>query len=127
MRALLRAGSSTALLLAMMVLASLVLWLGVPVGCLYIASQVQVATDSLGLALLAGAGGVAASIALIVWLLGWLSHLHVEAQAARGRESHGQVALEAVMAISAGIALVAFVIWFLFLSGSSPIPITNPE
>lgn len=111
----------------MMVLASLVLWLGVPVGWLYVASQVQVATDSLGLALLAAAGGVAASIALIVWLLGWLSRMHVEAQAARGRESHGQVALEAIMAISAGIALVSFVIWFLFLAGSSPIPITNPE
>ena len=107
-----------------MVAASAVLWVGVPVGWLWVGSQIQAATDSLGLALLAMATGVAASIAALLRLLGWLNVEYAHARERRGLESYGNVALEGVMAVSAGLALVSFCIWFFLFSGSSPVPIT---
>ena len=51
MRDLLRAGASGVLVLLMMLGAGLVLLVGVPLGWLYIGSQVQGASDSVGLAI----------------------------------------------------------------------------
>jgi hypothetical protein len=106
-----------------MVLASAVLWAGVPFGWLWVGSQIQAATDSLGLALLAMAAGVGASIALLLRLLGWLNLQYAHARERRGLESYGNVALEGVMAVSAGLALISFCIWFFLFSGSSPVPL----
>lgn len=126
MRALWQAGSSALLLVVMMFVASLVLWVGVPLLWLYVGSLVQTATDSIAAALGVMALGVVASILVIVSTLGWLSRKHEDVQEARGRESYGQVALEAVLAISAAVAVVGFAIWFFGFSGSSPIPVGNP-
>ena len=106
-----------------MVVASAVLWVGVPFAWLWVGSQVQAATDSLGLALLAMGAGVAASIAALMWLLGWLNLQYAHARERRGLESHGNVPLEGVMVTSAGLALVSFCIWFFLFSGSSPVPV----
>ena len=106
-----------------MVAASAVLWVGVPFGWLWVGSQVQGATGSLGLALLAMALGVAASIFVLVRLLGWLNLQHIHARERRGLETYGNVTLEAVMTTSAGLALVSFCIWFFLFSGSSPVPV----
>ena len=106
-----------------MVLASAALWAGVPFGWLWVGSQIQAATDSLGLALLAMAAGIGASIALLLKLLGWLNLQYAHARERRGLESYGNVALEGVMAVSAGLALVSFCIWFFLFSGSSPVPL----
>jgi hypothetical protein len=106
-----------------MVLASLALWAGVPFAWLWVGSQVQAATDSLGLALLAMALGVAVSIAVLVRLLGWLNLQHIHARERRGLETYGSVTLEGVMSICAGLALVSFCIWFFLFSGSSPVPV----
>jgi hypothetical protein len=106
-----------------MFLASAVLWAGVPFGWLWVGSQVQSETDSLGLALLAMAVGVAVSIAALVRLLGWLNLQHIHARERRGLETYGTVTLEGVMATSALVALVSFCIWFFLFSGSSPIPL----
>ncbi len=125
MRDLLRAGSSALLLLLMMLLGGLVLWVGLPVGWLYVGSQVEGATDSLGAALGVMAAGLVLSIGVVVSLLGWLSRKHSEAREARGLEAHGQVALEAIMAVSATLAVLGFVAWFLLFSGSSPIPFSG--
>lgn len=111
------------LLLVMMFLGSLVLWVGIPVGCLYVGSQVQAATDSIGAALGVMALGVIVSIVVVVTLLGWLNQKHIELREARGLESYGQTPLEMVLVVSATLALVCFVVWFFFFSGSSPIPI----
>jgi hypothetical protein len=123
MRNLLRAGSSAVLLLVMMFVGSLVLWVGVPLGWLYVGSQVQGATDSIGTALTVMMVGVLASIALLVPLLGWLNRKHIEMREARGLDSHGQTALEAVLVVSAGFALVLFGAWFFLFSGTSPVPL----
>jgi nitric oxide reductase large subunit len=120
-RALLASGSG-ALLLAIMFLGGIVLWIGVPVGWLYVGSLVQGSTGSLGTALLVMMVGVVASIAAIVPLLGWLARKHAHVREARGLEDHGLVALEGVLTVSAGIALVGFGVWFFLLSGSSPLP-----
>jgi heme/copper-type cytochrome/quinol oxidase subunit 2 len=120
MRNLLRAGASGLILTVIMLGAGLVLWIGVPFGWLYIGSQVQGSTESLGLAILVMLVGVVLSIAAIVPALGWLNHKHLELREARGLETHGQTALEAVMTVSAIIAVVAFVIWFFLIEGPGP-------
>lgn len=122
MRDLLRAGSAALLLLSMMLLGGLVLWVGLPVGWLYVGSHVQGATDSLGAALAVMAVGLVASIAAVMVTLGWMSRKHSELREARGLEGRGQVALEGIMAVSATLAVAGFVTWFLLFSGSSPIP-----
>jgi heme/copper-type cytochrome/quinol oxidase subunit 2 len=120
MRNLLRAGASGLILLVMMLGAGLVLWLGVPLGWLYVGSQVQGSTDSLGLALFVTMVGVLVSIALIVPALGWLNRKHLDLREARGLETHGATALEAMMTVSAVIAVLAFVVWFFLIAGPGP-------
>jgi hypothetical protein len=110
------------ILIAIMLGGGLLLWVGVPLGWLWVGAQVQGSTGSLGAAVAAMMGGVVVSIGLIVPALVWLNHKHGQLREARGLESHGQVALEAVMTVSAGIAVVGFGIWFFFFSGSSPLP-----
>ena len=120
MRRVLRAGASGLLLLGMMLGAGLVLWIGVPVGWLYVGSQVQVATGSVGAAIAVMAVGVVVSILVIVPGLGWLNRKHVELRAARGLETGGQTALEAVMTVSVVVAVLAFAIWFFLIEGPGP-------
>ena len=127
MRRALRAGSSAVLMLAIMFVGSLVLWVGLPLGCLYIGSRVQDATNSVGVALLAMAGGVVVGIFAIVPLLGFLNRKHVEVRAARGLDTYGQAPLEGVLVVSAGIAAVVFAVWFLFLAGAEPVPLGLPK
>ena len=106
-----------------MVLASAVLWVGVPFGWLWVGSQVQAETNSLGVALLVMAAGVTASIVVVLRFLGWLNLQHIHARERRGLETYGNVTLEGVMSITAGLALVSFCIWFFVFSGSSPVPL----
>ena len=120
MRNLLRAGASGLILLIMMLGAGVVLWVGVPLGWLYVGSLVQGATDSLGAALLVIMAGVLASIAVIVPALGWLNRKHLALREARGLETHGLTALEGVMTVSAAIAVVVFVVWFFVIAGPGP-------
>jgi len=122
MRQLLRTGGSGVLLVAIMVGGGLVLWVGVPLGWLYVGSLVQGSTNSLGAALVVMMVGVVASIAVLVPLLGWLNRKHSELRVARGLDDHGQTALEAVMTASAMVAIVGFGAWFFLFSGSSPLP-----
>jgi heme/copper-type cytochrome/quinol oxidase subunit 2 len=120
MRNMLRAGASGLLLLLMMLGTGLVLWIGVPLGWLYIGSQVQSKTNSIGTALLVMMVGVVASILAIVPALGWLNRKHVELREARGLESHGQTALESVMTVSVVVAVVVFAVWFFLIEGPGP-------
>ena len=101
---------------------ALVLWVGVPLGWLWIGSQVEAETDSLGAALGVMFVGALASIVAIVWALAWLNQRYAELREARGLESYGQTPLEAAMSISAGIAIVGFAVWFFLFSGSTPLP-----
>ncbi len=122
MRGALAAGASGALLLLIMLGGGLVLWVGVPVGWLWVGSRIQASTGSIGTAMAVMMLGVILSIAVIVVVLIWLNRKHQELREARGLEDHGQTALEGVMTVSAGIALVGFGAWFFLFSGSSPLP-----
>jgi heme/copper-type cytochrome/quinol oxidase subunit 2 len=120
MRNLLRTGASGLVLISIMLGGGLVLWMGVPITWLYIGSQVQGETGSVGTALAVMFLGSVVSIVVIVALLGWLNRKHVELREARGLESHGQTALEAVMTVSAVIAVLAFGVWFFLIEGPGP-------
>ncbi len=120
MRDLLRTGGSGAILAVIMLGGGLVLWVGVPVGWLYIGSQIQAKTNSVGAALGAMFVGALASIIAIVVALAWLNRKHVELREARGLEPHGATALEAVMTVSAVIAVIGFGLWFFLIEGPGP-------
>lgn len=123
MRGLLNAVESAIALLALMFAGSLVLWVGVPLAWLWIGSQVQGATGSLGAALGVMFPGVVASIVVMAGVLGRLAAAHRELRRRRGLDDLGGLPLEITMVVSAGIAVVGFTAWFLLFSGSSPIPI----
>ena len=127
MRGLLRAGSSAAVLLAIMFLGSLVLWVGVPVAWLYVGSLVQAATESVGAALGVVLLGVVVTIGAVVALLGRLNRVYAHTREARGLEPLGQAPLEAVLVVSAGLALVLFIGWFFLLSGTEPFPLQGGQ
>lgn len=120
MRNLLRTGGSGLILVVIMLGGGLVLWVGVPLGWLYLGSQVQAETGSVGAALGVMMLGVVVSITVIVAGLGWLNRKHVELRESRGLETHGQTALEAVMTVSAIVALLVFSIWFFVIQGPGP-------
>ena len=116
------AAESASLLIVIMFFGSLVLWVGVPVGWLWIGSQLQ---PSSGLATAIGAMmiGMLLTIALLVTFLAWVNRKHVELQEARGSFGEGATALELVLVSSAVVAVLGFAIWFFGFSGSSPIPL----
>ena len=69
MRQLLRTGTGAALVVLIMFIGSLVLWIGTPLLWLWVGSQIQGATSSLGAALGAMFVGVIATIALMLLVM----------------------------------------------------------
>ena len=123
MRALLRTGAGAVLVVAIMFIGSLVLWVGTPLLWLWVASQIQGATESLGTALGAAFLGALVTIAVLASLLARLSDFYRANCLARGLSDPGHVVLEGVLVVSAGLTVAAFAVWFLFLAGTSPVPI----
>ncbi|MDQ6732281.1 MAG: hypothetical protein M3022_18805 [Actinomycetota bacterium] len=123
MRALLRNGAGAVLVVLIMFVGSLVLWVGTPLAWLWIGSQIQGSTESLGTALGAMFVGVILTITAIASVLAKLSDVYRDNCLARGMNDPGHVVLEAVLVVSAGLTLVAFVIWFFFFAGASPVPL----
>ena len=123
MRDSLRTGTSALLVVLIMFLGSLGLWIGTPLLWLWVGSQVQGATASLGGALATMFVGVVISISLLAMLLAKLSDIYRANCLARGLQDPGHFVLEAVLVTSAGFSLVVFVVWFFFFAGASPIPI----
>ena len=123
MRDLLRTGVGATLVLLIMLIGSLVLWIGTPLLWLWVGSQVQGATSSLGTALGVSFIGVVATIMLLAGILAKLSNVYQANRRSRGLQDTGHYVLEAVLVISAGITLAAFVIWFFLFAGASPVPV----
>jgi hypothetical protein len=122
-RGLLQTGAGATLVLLIMFTGSLVLWVGAPLAWLWIGSQIQGATNSLGAALGIMFIGVVLTIALIAVLLAKLSNTYRANRRARGLEDPGHVMLEGVLVVSAGLTLTVFVVWFLLFAGASPVPL----
>lgn len=114
-------GPASAALVLLMLVGCLLLWVGVPLGWLWVGSQVQ-ASSSLGTALMVTMFGILVSIVVLVMLLGYLNRWHAELNAARGRQL-GSSALEVILVSSAGLAIVGFGIWFFGFAGASPLPL----
>jgi hypothetical protein len=123
MRNRLRTGTAAAMVVLIMFIGSLVLWIGTPLLWLWVGSQIQGATSSLGAALGAMFIGVMATIAAVSSVLVWLSNVYRANRHARGLDDPGHFVLEGVLVVSAGVALTGFGIWFFFFSGTSPVPI----
>jgi len=123
MRDLLWTGVGATLVLLIMVIGSLVLWIGTPLLWLWVGSQVQGATASLGTALGVSFIGVVATIMLLAGVLAKLSNVYQANRRARGLEYTGHYVLETVLVVSAGITLAAFVVWFFLFAGASPVPV----
>jgi hypothetical protein len=123
MRPLLRTGTGALLVLAIMFIGSLGLWVGTPLLWLWVGSQIQGATQSLGTALAVAFLGVIVTVTVLASLLSRLSDVYRANCLARGLNDPGHVMLEGVLVVSAGLTVCAFVVWFLFLAGTSPVPI----
>ena len=122
-RRLLRTGSGAALLVAIMVVGSIVLWVGTPLAWLWVGGQVQGVTGSLGAALAVAFAGVILTVTLLASLLSRLSDGYRVNRIARRGEDPGHVLLESVLVVSAGVSLAVFAVWFLVFAGASPAPI----
>jgi hypothetical protein len=127
-------GAGATVLVLFMAVGSILMWIGVPVFWLWLASQIAASSQpSLGLYVLVLVG-IAVTMAVLGKLLGVLNHMHMaltgriprrrqetvwlksmRGDATKSRE-HGVLAT--VMAISVAVALVCFGAWFfLFAEG----------
>jgi hypothetical protein len=123
MRNVLMTGFGAMLVVLIMFLGSLVLWVGTPLLWLWVGSQIQGATSSLGAAVGTAFIGVVLTIALLALVLAKLSNVYRANRQARGLDDTGHLVLEGVLVVSAGLTLAAFVVWFFFFAGANPVPI----
>ena len=122
LRGFLASAPASALLVALMLGGCLMLWIGIPLGWLWVGSQVESST-SLAAGLAVTMAGAVASIVLTVIALGWLNRRHAAIQERRNRPAGGSSMLEVLLVSSAGIAIVLFSIWFFGFAGASPVPL----
>jgi hypothetical protein len=121
-RQLLRTGAGATLVLLIMVIGSLVLWIGTPLLWLWVGSQIQGATSSLGTALGVSFFGVVATIGVLAAVLAKLSDVYAANRRARGVDDNGHRARGSARS-ERGIELAGFVVWFFFFAGASPVPV----
>ena len=121
MRSLLGDPASGALVLLMLA-GCLFLWIGAPVGWLWIGSQIE-GSSSLGTALMVTMIGLSVTIVVVVMALSWVNRRHAELRASRDLPVPDPTALEAMLVVSAGLAVVVFGVWFFGFAGASPLPL----
>ena len=114
-------GPASAALVLLMLAGCLFLWVGVPLGWLWIGSQVQ-SSASLGTALLVTMAGILASVFILAAALSWVNSRHARLLERRDRPARSS-ALEVILVSSAAIAIVGFGIWFFGFAGASPLPL----
>ena len=121
-------------LVALMAVGSVVMWIGVPFGLIYLASKLaDTPNPTMGPYLLVLIG-LPIGMALVGKALGWLNRLHIRLTGAetddyrpgwtRSMRGERQVTrrggvLDKVMVVSVALAAVAFAVWFFGFSGSS--------
>jgi hypothetical protein len=118
-----RTGAGAILVLLIMVVGSLVLWIGAPLLWLWLGSQIEGATASVGAAIGVAFIGAVLTIVLVAAILSKLSNFYRANRVSRGLDDPGHFVLEVVLVVSASVALFAFVIWFFFLAGAEPLPV----
>ncbi len=123
MSQVLRTGAGAVLVVLIMFIGSLVLWVGTPLLWLWVGSQIEGHTESLGAAIGAMFIGVVVTVAAVSSVLVWLSNIYRGNRRARGMDDPGHIVLEGVLVVSATLTLIGFVIWFFLFAGASPVPI----
>src|SRR5437763_15707885 len=100
MRQLLRTGGGAVLVLMIMTIGSLVLWIGTPLLWLWVGSQIEAKTASLGGALGATFLGAVLTIVVLAVLLSTLSDVYRSNAVARGRDDPGHFIQDALLVVS---------------------------
>ncbi|HEY2160715.1 MAG TPA: hypothetical protein VGH24_05365 [Solirubrobacteraceae bacterium] len=119
---LLRTGAGAVLVVLIMVLGSLVLWIGTPLAWLWIGSQIE-GSSSIGPAVGVTFIGAVLTIVLLAAVLGKLSNVYRSNRVARGMDDPGHFVLEVVLVVSASVTLLVFVLWFFLFAGAEPLPV----
>jgi hypothetical protein len=114
------AGPVSVALVVVMFAGCLVLWLGIPLAWLWIGSQIQAESDSVGTAIGVMLVGVVVSVVLLTMLLMRLNRWHEHLREAAGRPQRDTSLLEFVLVVTAGVAVVAFGVWFFIFTGPGP-------
>jgi hypothetical protein len=122
------------LLVALMAVGSVVMWIGVPIGLIYLASQIADSSKPSAGPYLLVLIGLPVGMAIVGKLLGILDRLHgrltgreeerhratwLRSMRAERTSNRRAGVLDQVMVISVGLALIAFGIWFFGFAGSS--------
>jgi hypothetical protein len=122
------------LLVALMAVGSVVMWIGVPIGLIYLASQLADSSKPSAGPYLLVLIGLPVGMAIVGKLLGILDRLHgrltgreeerhratwLRSMRAERTSNRRAGVLDQVMVISVGLALIAFGIWFFGFAGSS--------
>jgi hypothetical protein len=115
-------GPASAGLVLVMFAGCLFLFVGAPLGWLWIGSQIQ-DDVSLGTALMVAMTGFVATVLCVVPGLSWLNRWHLEIRDARRLPAARHSMLEVMLVVGAFSAAVTFCVWFFGFSGSSPIPL----
>jgi hypothetical protein len=109
-------GSLANSMLAGMVALSLLCWGPIPIGCLWVGSQINYVTGSVGLGILA------AFVALFVFLFGALSllrrldHAWILVRRAAGHDQRKGI-IGPIFAVCAVVGGAGFTIWLVFIAG----------
>jgi hypothetical protein len=125
------------ILVALMILAALSMWTVIPLGWVWIGSQLSSGQAPAGGPYMVVLFGIVSSILLISWVLGRLNHVYMQLTGSNTvepirpawlrslRDSEGHRAyptvLETVIVASVVLAIISATAWFLFLAGS-PLP-----
>ena len=125
-------------LIVLMAVGSVTLWLGIPIGWLWIGSQVQAESQSPGFApYMLVLAGIVISIAVMAKVLAMLNQAYKQVagddavvrvrlpwhRSMRGEDDSRvpRSVLDVVMVISVSSAMLVFAVWFFFFAGS-PLP-----
>jgi hypothetical protein len=104
------------LLLGAMIFLSLLCWGPIPLGCLWLGSQVNYLTGSVSLGILLAFVGLFVLLFGTLRIMRELDHMWILVRRAAGYDQRSG-ALGRVFAITAAICATAFTIWFVFIHG----------
>jgi hypothetical protein len=122
------------MLVLLMAVGSVVMWIGVPLGLIYLASQIADSSQPSAGPYLLVLVGLPVGMAIVGKFLGYLDRVHgrltgrhedrrraswLRSMRAERPQSGRAGVLDQVMIVSVALALVAFAIWFFAFAGSS--------
>jgi hypothetical protein len=109
-------GSLAGILLGAMILVSLLCWGPIPLGCLWVGSEINYLSDSVSLGILVSFVGLFAALFAALAVLRRIDEAWILVRRAAGHDQRIG-ALGRVFAITAGVCALLFMIWFLVIHG----------